>query len=66
MKMEAPLTPNDIAHILGALQGALNQNTDVQKQAEAYLASLEQRPGFCSCLAVSAGKCICQCLQVPN
>jgi hypothetical protein len=50
--MEGPLSPADIPLLLQCLQGALNQSSDVQKQAEAYLAQLEARPGFCSCLAV--------------
>lgn len=53
MEAAAPLTAGDVATVLQCLQGALSQNAEVQKQAEAYLASFEQRPGFCSCLAVS-------------
>lgn len=38
--------------VLSCLQAALNQNAGVQRQAEGVLQSFEQRPGFCSCLAV--------------
>ena len=46
------LSAADVPNVLQCLQGALNPDVGVQKQAEAVLASLEQRPGFCSCLGV--------------
>ena len=48
-----PLTVNDIKELLPVLQAALSTDSSVQKQAEALLASLEQRTGYCSCLTVS-------------
>lgn len=49
----APLGPGDLQTVFQALKDSLSQNTVVQKQAESLLHSLETRPGFCSCLAVS-------------
>lgn len=52
--MEAPLSAQDVPSVLSCLASALSQSPDVQKQAESALASLEHRPGFCSCLAVGS------------
>lgn len=46
------LSENDLPQLLQLLQTALSTDTTVQQQAEATLASLEGRVGFCSCLAV--------------
>jgi hypothetical protein len=46
------LGPADLQLVFECLNGALSQNSAIQKQAEAALHSLEARPGFCSCLAV--------------
>jgi hypothetical protein len=48
-----PLSEADIPQLLKLLQAALSSDAGTQKQAEAMLASLESRTGFCSCLAVS-------------
>ncbi len=48
-----PLTMADVPQVLQCLLAAL-QPGDVQKQAEAVVASMETRPGFMSCLAVRA------------
>lgn len=50
---QPPLTEADISQLLPLLSAALSSDASVQKQAEAILASLETRDGFCSCLAVS-------------
>jgi hypothetical protein len=47
-----PLSEADIPQLLQLLQAALSADVSTQKQAEAMLASLECRTGFCSCLAV--------------
>jgi hypothetical protein len=52
----SPLGQADVVTVLNCLQGALDQNPDVQRQAEATLISFENRPGFCSCLLVSASQ----------
>lgn len=49
------LSEADIPQLLQLLQAALSTDATSQKQAEAVLASLETRVGFCSCLAVSRG-----------
>lgn len=49
---QPPLSENDIPQLLQLLAAALSTDTATQKQAEAMLASLESRVGFCSCLAV--------------
>ncbi|KAG2485576.1 hypothetical protein HYH03_015738 [Edaphochlamys debaryana] len=49
--MAQPLSQQDYASLLACLQNALNQNPEVQKQAEAYIQSLDSRPGFSSALA---------------
>lgn len=48
-----PLSEADIPQLLQLLQGALSPDAPTQKQAEAVLASIEGRIGYCSCLAVS-------------
>lgn len=52
-QQQPPLSEADIPQLLQLLQSALNLDPAVQKQAEALLASLGTRVGFCSCLAVS-------------
>ncbi len=47
-----PLGEADVPQLLQLLHGALSMDAGTQKQAEALLASLESRVGFCSCLAV--------------
>jgi hypothetical protein len=54
------LTQHDLPQLLQLLQAALNSDSTQQKAAEGLLASLETRPGFCSCLTVSSS-----CLGVP-
>eukprot|EP00200_Dunaliella_tertiolecta_P006752 CAMPEP_0202339348 /NCGR_PEP_ID=MMETSP1126-20121109/1250_1 /ASSEMBLY_ACC=CAM_ASM_000457 /TAXON_ID=3047 /ORGANISM="Dunaliella tertiolecta, Strain CCMP1320" /LENGTH=1084 /DNA_ID=CAMNT_0048929889 /DNA_START=100 /DNA_END=3354 /DNA_ORIENTATION=- len=49
------LTPADINAVLQCLTTALSPAQGANKHAEAVLASLEQRPGFCSCLAEIIG-----------
>ncbi|GFR48983.1 hypothetical protein Agub_g11001, partial [Astrephomene gubernaculifera] len=49
--MAQPLTQQDYNNLLSCLLNALNQNPEVQKQAEAYIQSLDSRPGFSSALA---------------
>ena len=49
---QAPLSAADVPQLLALLQSALSHDASVQKQTEALLASLEQRQGYCSCLAV--------------
>ena len=49
---QPPLGPEDIPRLFECLQGALQPAT--QKQCEAVLLSLEQRPGYISCLLVTA------------
>ncbi len=49
---QPPLGPEDIPRLFECLQGALQPAT--QKQCEAVLLSLEQRPGYISCLLVIA------------
>lgn len=49
---QPPLTEHDIPQLLQLLQGALSADASTQKQAEAVLASIESRIGYCSCLAV--------------
>lgn len=51
-----PLTPEECNNLLSCLQGALSANPELQKQAEAFITSLELRPGFISALAVSEKK----------
>ncbi|KAG2435382.1 hypothetical protein HXX76_007454 [Chlamydomonas incerta] len=53
--MAQPLTQQDFASLLSCLQNALNQNPEVQKQAEAYIQSLDSRSGFSSALAEIVG-----------
>ncbi|PNW86254.1 hypothetical protein CHLRE_02g078885v5 [Chlamydomonas reinhardtii] len=53
--MSQPLTQQDFASLLSCLQNALNQNPEVQKQAEAYIQSLDSRAGFSSALAEIVG-----------
>ena len=48
-----PLSQEDYANLLTCLHSALSANSDLQKQAEAFIASLEQRSGFVTALAVS-------------
>jgi hypothetical protein len=48
-----PLGPSDIGALFECLQGALSPDPLTQKTAETILQSLEGRPNFCSCLAVS-------------
>ena len=48
---QAPLGPGDIPGLFECLQGALQPAT--QKQCEAVLLGLEQRPGYSSCLLVT-------------
>eukprot|EP00775_Hariotina_reticulata_P003498 gene3498-3767_t len=52
---QPPLTEADIPLLLPVLSAALSSDATVQKQAEALLASLETRDGFCSCLAAVVG-----------
>jgi hypothetical protein len=47
---QAPLGPGDVGGLFECLQGALQPAT--QKQCEAVLLGLEQRPGYSSCLLV--------------
>lgn len=47
-----PLSLADVPFVLQCLRAALATTGEGQKQAEAHLQSLEDRPGFCSCLAV--------------
>lgn len=49
---QPPLSEADIPQLLQLLRAALSTDAAAQKQAEAMLASLEGRVGFCSCLAV--------------
>ncbi|PNH03022.1 Importin-11 [Tetrabaena socialis] len=49
--MGQPLTQQEFGSLQSALQNALSQSPDVQKQAEAYIQSLDGRPGFSSALA---------------
>ncbi|GLC33673.1 hypothetical protein PLESTB_000102300 [Pleodorina starrii] len=49
--MSQPLSQQDYNSLLSCLLNALNQNPEVQKQAEAYIQSLDSRPGFSSALA---------------
>ncbi|EFJ44088.1 hypothetical protein VOLCADRAFT_95713 [Volvox carteri f. nagariensis] len=49
--MSQPLSQQDYNSLLSCLLNALNPNPEVQKQAEAYLQSLDSRPGFSSALA---------------
>jgi hypothetical protein len=53
MANNASLSEADIPQLLQLLQGALSPDAPTQKQAEAVLASIEGRIGYCSCLAVS-------------
>lgn len=55
----AALGPADLPAVFECLCGALSQNPGVQKQAEAALHALEQRQGFCACLAVRQGRTGC-------
>lgn len=48
----AELGPHDIGNLLKCFQDALSLDKQVQKQAEALLQALSDRPGFCACLAV--------------
>ena len=50
---QSALSEADVPQLLQLLQSALSQDAAIQKQTEALLASLEQRQGYCSCLAVS-------------
>jgi hypothetical protein len=47
-----PLTSEDYNNLLSCLHNALSANTELQKQAEAFITSLELRPGFITALAV--------------
>ncbi|KAK3271881.1 hypothetical protein CYMTET_19794 [Cymbomonas tetramitiformis] len=49
--MAAPMTEADIAPLYECLGRALDPNPAVGKPAEEGLATLEARPGFCTCLA---------------
>ncbi|GIM07011.1 hypothetical protein Vretimale_11220 [Volvox reticuliferus] len=49
--MTQPISQQDYNILLSCLLNALNQNPEVQKQAEAYIQSLDGRPGFSSALA---------------
>ncbi len=49
-----PLSHEEYTGLLTCLEGALDQNSGVQKQAESYISALEARPGFSSALAVSS------------
>ena len=60
LEMSQPLTQQDFASLLSCLQNALNQNPEVQKQAEAYIQSLDSRAGFSSALAV------CKCASAAR
>ncbi len=51
-QQQQPLSQQDFQNLLACLQNALNANPEVQKQAEAFLSSLDSRPGFSSALAV--------------
>eukprot|EP00798_Chlamydomonas_sp_ICE-L_P013626 gene13627-19504_t len=53
--MGAPLSAQDMHSILSCLKGALDQNPEVQKQSEAFLSSIESRPGFSSALSEIIG-----------
>jgi hypothetical protein len=54
MDLGPPLGEGDLPGVIDLLKHSLSHHPDVQKQAERGLASLEQRPGFCSCMAVRA------------
>ncbi|KAK9830439.1 hypothetical protein WJX72_011753 [[Myrmecia] bisecta] len=47
----AQLGPGDIGNLFECLKGALSSNTTTRQDAERALQSLEDRAGFCSCLA---------------
>lgn len=47
-----PLSHEECASLLTCLHSALSANMELQKRAEAYIISLEQRPGFITSLAV--------------
>eukprot|EP00882_Tetradesmus_deserticola_P030292 GHRQ01033993.1.p1 GENE.GHRQ01033993.1~~GHRQ01033993.1.p1 ORF type:complete len:225 (+),score=98.09 GHRQ01033993.1:341-1015(+) len=49
------LSEADIPQLLQLLQGALSPDAPTQKQAEAVLASIQGRTGYCSCLAAVVG-----------
>eukprot|EP00854_Cymbomonas_tetramitiformis_P003033 gene3033-3857_t len=51
--MAAPMTEADIAPLYECLGRALDPNPAVGKPAEEGLATLEARPGFCTCLAIA-------------
>lgn len=53
------LEASDLPSVLQLLNGALSQAPLVQKHAEGVLATLETRPGFCSCLAVRSARSRC-------
>ncbi|WIA20395.1 hypothetical protein OEZ85_004815 [Tetradesmus obliquus] len=55
MSNNTPLSEADIPQLLQLLQGALSPDAPTQKQAEAVLASIEGRIGYCSCLAAVIG-----------
>ena len=59
---QAPLGPGDIPGLFECLQGALQPGT--QKQCEAVLLGLEQRPGYSSCLLVTFSPSSAVCLRV--
>lgn len=46
------LSEADVPQLLQLLRAALSTDSASQKEAEAVLASLETKAGFCSCLAV--------------
>ena len=60
---QAPLGPGDIGGLFECLQGALQPAT--QKQCEAVLLGLEQRPGYSSCLLVTPGSSSALRLKPP-
>lgn len=51
-----PLGPEDSVELFECLKQSLNQDSLVQKSAEAALEQYERRPNFCACLAVSEPK----------
>ena len=61
---QAPLGPGDIPGLFECLQGALQPAT--QKQCEAVLLGLEQRPGYSSCLLVTVSPRRLWHLRVPD
>jgi len=46
------LGPEDIPQLYGCLKSAISPDLNLRQHAEATIHSLEDRQGFCSCLAV--------------